>query len=138
MKNKYFVFDTNSLVSALIVPNSVSRLSLKKADDSGILIFSGETLAELTDVLIRSKFDKYLSLEERLEYIERLETRNLVIETSSAFTDCRDVKDNKFLNVAFDAQALCIVSGDKDLLILTPFHDIPIFSPSAFFNDFGV
>ncbi|WP_419788833.1 putative toxin-antitoxin system toxin component, PIN family [Mucilaginibacter sp. X4EP1] len=35
-------------------------------------------------------------------------------------TTCRDPKDNKFLELAFAAEASCIVSGDQDLLILNP------------------
>lgn len=57
MKTKRFVFDTNSLVSALIASFSVSRRSLKKADETGILVFSNETLSELNEVLIRSSIN---------------------------------------------------------------------------------
>ena len=136
MKGKHFVFDTNSLISAALIPSSVNRAALKKADDLGLLIFSIETLMELNEVLIRSKFDKYLSLDERLEYSERLETRGKIITTSSNFTDCRDIKDNKFLNLAYDSKSVCIITGDLDLLILNPFHNIPIISPGDFLNNF--
>jgi hypothetical protein len=138
MKNKHFVFDTNSLISAALIPSSVNRLALKKADENDYLVFSKETLAELNEVLIRSKFDKYLSLEDRLEYIERLEARGKIIETSSNFTDCRDIKDNKFLNLAHDSKAKCIITGDTDLLILNPFRNIQILSASQFLNDFDI
>ena len=128
MKTKRFVFDTNSLISALILPSSVSRIPLKKADELGILVFSKETLDELNEVIIRSKFDKYVTLEDRLEYIQRLEARGEIIKTSSVFTDCRDKKDNKFLNLAYDGKASCIITGDQDLLILNPFQQIEIIS----------
>ena len=136
MKGKHFVFDTNSLISAALISSSVNRAALKKADEIGLLIFSIETLMELNEVLIRSKFDKYLSLDERLEYSERLETRGKIITTSSNFTDCRYIKDNKFLNRAYDSKSLCIITGDQDLLILNPFHNIPIISPADFLNTF--
>ena len=132
MKIDCFVFDTNSLVSALIIPKSISRLSLEKADKIGVLVFSKETLTELGEDLLRSKFDKYVSLIDRLEYIERLEARGKIIETRSNFTDCRDIKDNKFLNLAYDSNASYIITGDQDLLILNPFKGIPIISASSF------
>jgi putative PIN family toxin of toxin-antitoxin system len=138
MKNKRFVFDTNSLISALLIPTSISRKCLQKADEEGQLIFSEETLTELNAVIIRSKFDKYVSLGDRLEYIERLEAKGEIIKTSSLFIACRDVKDNKFLNLAFDGQASCIVTGDQDLLILNPFEEIQIISPSYFLDNFSV
>jgi uncharacterized protein len=136
MKNKHFIFDTNSLISAALIPTSPNRIALKKADEAGILVFSKETLTELSEVLIRSKFDKYLSLDERLEYIQRLESRAKIIETSSNFSDCMDAKDNKFLNPAYDSGAQCIVTGDCDLLVLNPFHSIPIISAVRFINEF--
>lgn len=138
MKNKYFVFDTNSLISALLIPSSVSRKALKKADEAGCILFSKNTLSELNEVLIRSKFDRYISLEDRLEYIERLEVRGEIIETTSDFKECRDTKDNKFLNLAYDSKALCIVTGDHDLLVLNPFYGIQIISPSYFLNSFVI
>ncbi len=138
MKNKRLVFDTNSIISALILPASLSRRCLEKADKNGQLIFSKETLSELNEVLIRSKFDKYISLEDRLEAIERLEARGEIVEISSNFIDCRDPKDNKFLNLAFDGAAGCIVTGDQDLLILNPFQNIPIISASHFLNYFSL
>jgi putative PIN family toxin of toxin-antitoxin system len=112
VKTNRFIFDTNSLISALIISSSVSRFALKKADETGQLIFSKETLAELHEVLIRSKFDKYVSLGDRVEFVERLEARGEIIETSSNFTNCRDLKDNKFLNLAYDGRAAYIITGD--------------------------
>jgi len=111
---------------------------LEKADRNGKLVFSKETLSELNEVFIRSKFDKYVSLEERLEYALRLEHRSEIIGTHSDFTDCRDAKDNKFLNAAYDSNAAGIITGDKDLLVLNPFHTIQIISPSEFLNSFNV
>ena len=100
------------------------------------MIFSKETLSELTEVLVRSKFDKYVSINDRLDYLQRLESRSNIIQTNSAFIDCRDPKDNKFLNLAVDAESLCIVTGDNDLLILNPFKGIPIILCSSFVSDF--
>jgi len=47
-------------------------------------------------------------------------------------TICRDPKDDKFLEAALAGRADCIVSGDADLLNLTPFEDIPILRPAEF------
>ena len=138
MKNKNFVFDTNSLISALLIPSSISRQALNKAITAGNLIFSEETLSELNKVLIRSKFDKYIKLGDRMEFIERLETEGMVIKPKSSFTDCRDTDDNKFLNLAYDSKALCIVTGDDDLLVLSPFRSIQIITPANFLNNFNL
>ena len=46
--------------------------------------------------------------------------------------ECRDPKDNKFLELAIDAHADTIVSGDSDLLCLHPWRSVAIVSPAAF------
>lgn len=131
-----FVFDTNSLISIALLPKSTNRSALQKAEQLGEIVLSNEVLSELAEVLLRTKFDKYLTLEERLEFVERIETRYKCIEVTSAFTDCRDSKDNKFLNLAFDAKASCLITGDKDLLVLNPFRNIPILNATDFLNSF--
>lgn len=39
-------------------------------------------------------------------------------------TDCRDAMDNKYLELALAAAATIIVSGDNDLLVMNPWHDV--------------
>ncbi len=45
---------------------------------------------------------------------------------------CRDPRDDKFLDVALAGEAAAIISEDKDLLVLNPWHDIAILTPAAF------
>ena len=54
------------------------------------------------------------------------------IEPKTKITVCRDPKDNKFLELAVAGKANCIVTGDKDLLVLHPFRGINIISPADF------
>ena len=44
---------------------------------------------------------------------------------------CRDPKDDKFLELAVDAKADWIITGDKDLLELSPFQSTSILTPSS-------
>lgn len=137
MRNKpRFVFDTNALVSVALLPKNVNKLALQKAEKIGDIVFSNETLSELKSVLIRTKFDRYITLIERLEFLDRLEARYQKINVTSNFSDCRDSKDNKFLNLAFDSDAAAIISGDKDLLVLDPYKNIRILNASDFLNSF--
>ncbi|MGH8609458.1 MAG: putative toxin-antitoxin system toxin component, PIN family [Gammaproteobacteria bacterium] len=43
-----------------------------------------------------------------------------------------DVRDDKFLELAVAGQAMCIITGDSDLLDLHPFRGIPIVTPAQF------
>lgn len=47
-----------------------------------------------------------------------MQNNSLFIQTISKISDCRDMEDNKFLELAKDAQAICLITGDKDLLTL--------------------
>ena len=60
------------------------------------------------------------------------------VEVTTVVTDCRDVKDNKFPELAIDGQAECIVTGDKDLLVLHPYRNISILTPNAFLESRGM
>jgi predicted nucleic acid-binding protein len=55
-----------------------------------------------------------------------------LVPVDSVITECRDPKDNKFLELAVDAQVDYLVSGDKDLLVLDPFRGIPVLSAQDF------
>lgn len=63
---KVFVFDTNSLISAHLLSKSVNRKAFDMALHKGVIARSTETFSEFTEVLIRQKFDNYISLSARL------------------------------------------------------------------------
>jgi len=59
-----------------------------------------------------------------------------MVKLVEQITVCRDVKDDKFLELAVSGRADCIVSGDSDLLTLNPFRGIPILTPREFLDNF--
>ncbi|MBW7959130.1 MAG: PIN domain-containing protein, partial [Candidatus Promineofilum sp.] len=69
MSEPRFVFDTNSVVSALLLKHSVSRRAFDRARAKGILLVSLETLIELADVLRRDKFNKYITELDRQRFL---------------------------------------------------------------------
>jgi putative PIN family toxin of toxin-antitoxin system len=132
-----YVFDTNSLISAHLLPLSVTRKAFDIALENGIIAHSRETFSEFVEVFTRPKFDKYISLEDRLNAISIIELKSQLIEISVPVIACRDPKDDKFLALALSIKADCIITGDKDLLVLHPFREIPILTPADFLNSFG-
>lgn len=127
-----WVFDTNALVSRLLVPGSTPALALQKGMESGYLLVSDETLEELAAVLARPKFDKYLGAADRRRFFELLGRVAIRLEILRPIQACRDPKDDKFLTLAVNGQADALVSGDGDLLDLHPFMGVPILSPASF------
>ena len=131
-----FVFDTNAIVSALLIPRSKPRQAFDKALDQGRMLISLPVLAELNEVLSRRKFDKYLLEDERKQFLAVLVEEAEMVEITEQITACRDARDNKFLELAVCGNADCIVSGDGDLLALNPFRGIRILQPDTFLNEF--
>lgn len=129
-----YVFDTNTLLSAVISPDgkSISAQAYHKALHKGVLLTSDETFAELVDVIFRKKFDKYISDETRFAFLSSFRKATIWVEVKEHVFDCRDVKDNKFLSLAKEGNATFIISGDEDLLVLNPYHEIPILNSRQF------
>src|SRR5438105_4870687 len=114
------VFDTNVLVSSALLPESVPRQAFDKAKARGRLLISAATVEELSEVLRRPRFNKYIHEEERMEFLAALIREAELIEVNEVVSDCRDPDDNKFLELAASGGATLIISGDKDLLVLHP------------------
>jgi predicted nucleic acid-binding protein len=66
------VVDTNVLISRLLLPASVSGRAVIRAVATGQLVVSEATIEELSSVLGRAKFDPYLSIADRQEFIRIL------------------------------------------------------------------
>lgn len=127
-----WVFDTGVVVSAMLLPRSTPRRAVARALQDGTMLVSASTVAELNEVLRRPRFDKYLREERRLAFLRRLIINAEVIDVATTVTECRDPKDNKFLELAVSGNATCIISGDRDLLVLHPFRGVPIVTPQDF------
>lgn len=121
-------------MSAALLAGSVPRLAFDKGLDEGTILISASVLLELAEVLSRKKLNKYLLEEERMRFLVALLKETELTEVTVAITDCRDVKDNKFLELAATGRADYIISGDQDLLVLNPFRGIPILTPREFLS----
>lgn len=124
-----FVFDTNVLISALLLSDSKPRRALNIALANGKLLLSFETLAELYQVLGRKQFRKYVDEESIRTFIAALAREAEWVDVDVHLVACRDPKDDKFLELAVSGTATHIVTGDFDLLALDPFQDIRIITP---------
>lgn len=124
------VIDTNVTVSALLLPRSCRAFDAALA--RGTLLISAATIAELDVVLRRPKFDKYVPKENRLEFLTALVQAAEQVEVTEAIAACRDVKDDKFLELAVSGRASHIVTGDGDLLALHPFRGIDVVTPQNY------
>lgn len=123
-----YVFDTNVIISALLFENSKPA----QAFLNGEVLLSLDLLEELNEVLGRKKFNKYVTNEEREEFLEALIERAVLIEIVENVQECRDPKDDKVLELALNGEAQYIITGDRDLLILNPFRNVRVITVEDF------
>jgi putative PIN family toxin of toxin-antitoxin system len=134
------VIDVNILVRALIKPDGTVGPVLRRLRDGAFTLLYSEAIPEgLLDVLSRPRIRSKYHLEESdigtLLLLVLL--RGEAVVPRRRITSCRDPLDDKLLEVAVAGQADVIVSGDLDLLVLSPFEGMPIVEPATFVASLG-
>lgn len=124
------VIDTNVIISHMLIRDSVADQVVVRAIAHECLVQSEATFAELSEILTRPKFDRYLPLEHRRQLLNAIENAVEWVPIFRPVRACRDPHDNKFLDVAVNGEADAILTGDDDLLALNPFHGITILPPA--------
>ena len=127
-----YVFDTNTLISHLLLPSSLPAQAVHKGLQQGQLLVSDDTLEELADVLARPKFDRYISLEDRQQFFRMFARVVERVTITRRVQLCRDPKDDRFLELAVNGEASYIITGDRDLLLMQSFHKTQIVTPQYF------
>ena len=135
MRVERVVVDTNVLVSAVLKPGGAPRAVVETVGSvDERLLFCRETFDELQTLLLRPKFDGYVHREDRALYLAWLETISGWVSIRGAALGCRDPDDDKFLETALMGEAGCLVTGDSDLLVMSPFRGITILQPADFLD----
>lgn len=127
------VIDTNIWISFLI-GKSLIGLTDAIITNRVLILFSDKLFKELSEVLTRPKFKKYFSASTIETLIAILHEKVELIDITEHFNNCRDKKDNFLLDLVVSGRANYLVTGDADLLILNPFHNIEIISYKMFQN----
>ena len=131
------VIDTNVWLSGLLRktdhPAHLTRLVVR----TGQPIFSADTFSELKERLWRPKFDRYVTLEQRNDFLCDLESVALWVDVPSSIAEmrlCRDATDDKFIHAAVAAKSSWLLTGHQDLLVLfasvLSLHGLNILSPA--------
>ena len=125
------VVDTNVLISAAPTKGAPFRI-VEHLIKNNALIFSKETISELSSRIIQPKFDKYVSAEDREAYVNNLILSADLVIIDNLIQGCRDRDDDKFLETAVKGDARFIISGDQDLLAMHRFEGIDIVTVQEF------
>ena len=123
------VLDTNVLVAAIVARGTCYEL-WDHCAKTHELFTSRPLVAELVDALRRKTNLRRSQLAEARTLL--LASAVLVKPAGIPREACRDPDDLVVLGTAAAASADCLISGDRDLLVLTAFRDMPILSPRDF------
>lgn len=123
------VIDTNVLISAALLQDSVPARLLRRVLQNGRIVFSRATFTELESRLWRPKFDRYVSMEHRRLLLHDLSSVADWAEPALASRHSRDADDDKFVHLALASGAPWLISGDRDLLDLKRVESVRMLSP---------
>lgn len=131
------VVDTNVLVSGLFgIKNSPSAQILNAFRNQKIILATSPAiLKEVAGIINRDRIIKRtkMSQKERVDFIDKLVERcDVTPGRKLQEVVSRDMKDDKFLACAIEAQAEFIITGDDDLLELKEYEGIKIVTPREF------
>ena len=124
------VVDTNVLISGVFFGGYPKKILSASVDGKIRACASMEILNEYQEIIreMVQRKQGHIDVSILNPLIQSME----IIEPASKIEICRDPDDDKFINCAKDAQAMYIVSGDKDLLVIQQFENISIMTAKEF------
>lgn len=138
MKKNYIIIDTNVFISAIIGQNNFPR----KIFDEIVLLnemkicLSAQVLTEYQEVSCRDKFSKFKGFKERaLTLIEKIKKIALFFEPQEKIVFLSDKDDDMFLELAVEANANYLVSGNTRDFTMKEFRGISILTPKEFYEE---
>ena len=93
---------------------------------------STAVLNEVVEVLHRPRLARFVDPALRDDLLDLIIPGAAWFEPAERITDCRDAKDNKYLELALAASAATIVSSDGDLLALHPWRGVRLLRPAEY------
>ena len=124
------VVDTNVLISGIFFGGFPGKILRASVEGRIRACASMEILNEYQEIIREMVRRKQGNID--VSILNPLIRSMEIIEPASKIEICRDPDDDKFINCARDAQAMYIVSGDKDLLVIQQFENISIVTAKEF------
>jgi len=125
------IFDTNIWISYLI-GNQLSDITKLLSNRTIELVLTPQLVEELIEVTSRTKFKKYFREKDVESLLKLMEILGNTYQVEQYPEICRDAKDNFLLGLILVSKPHYLVTGDKDLLVLNPFHETEILDPAEF------
>lgn len=126
------VIDASVLVSAALVRGSIPERAIRLARAVDTICISDAVVEEYRSVLARPKFAAAIAPDRREEVAELLLADGRRYRPRRRVRDCRDEKDNRYLELAQACGAAFLITGDADLLSLDPWRAVRIVRPAEY------
>ena len=125
------VYDTNVIVSSILVPGSIPASLLTLALQKTVqLCLSPAILTEYQEVLLREKFG--FQSETVHTFLQEVEQAAIMVQPTKTLAISPDEPDNRFLECAAAAQAAYLVTGNTKHFPVAEYEGIHIVSPAEF------
>jgi len=128
------VFDTNVFISAFVVPGSQGERAVLLARQRRFDLCTSVPILTETAGRLRDKFGQ--DDEDIKQALRQIARAAAVVKPTSKLNVLQDVPDNRILECAVDAHADLVVTGDRHLLKLKRFENIPIIRLADFLRLF--
>lgn len=126
------ILDTNLLISRALTPSSLTASAVRLIIDHCDLLVSQAIMDEFATTLNRVQTKGYVKQDEAIALITAYKEMVEWIPIIERVEECRDPKDDKFLELAINGNAEYLITGDKDLLVLDLFRETHILSAKDF------
>ena len=126
------VVDASVVASAELKRQSTPERALIFALTYDALYLSEPVIEEIRDVLRRPKFYKYINEERLADILALILADAHFVSPTENVAACRDPADDKYLELALAAKAYAVISGDRDLLSMSPWRGVRILSPAEY------
>ncbi len=132
------VIDTNVLVSGLLTPGFSSKILYEHVLNKQVkLCLSTAVLEEYLNVLFREKFRKYKSFVTNAEIVlAKIAELAVMYEPHIKIDILPDKDDNKFLELAVEAGAHYLISGNKKDFLISEYEGVKIVSPRDYWDQY--
>lgn len=132
------VLDTNIIISAFLskrgLPSKIVKLVVDKAITN---VISPQIMEEIYIVLTRNSITSRISLVDMIFALEVLIKESIIVHTlleHNVFV--LDSSDNKLIDCARAAGALCVISGDRNIVRKVSYQGILFLSPIMFMEKY--
>jgi len=128
------VFDTNIFISAFLIPGGHGEQAFLLAQRKHVDLYTSVAILAETAQTLRRKFhQEEADIKAALKLISHAAE---VLRPTVTVAALKDAPDNRILECAVAGHADMIVTGDRSLLALKTFRDIPIMRLADFLRLF--